>query len=98
MDSGRPRRLGGVPSLRGATMTYLRSPPPEPPTWSVGDPCRTPWPRTVEKKFVFERFAPTRDVTRGRLARLWSRACAEGVAESVKRAFGSVRARLANAR
>lgn len=47
-SSGATRR-GPEPSRRArrdATTAYLRGPPPAPRTWSVGDPCRTPWSRT----------------------------------------------------
>lgn len=79
---------------RDAATTYLRDPRPAPPTWCVGDPCRTPSPRTGWRGKVRVRtaFAPTRDATRVDARVPGRRACVERVAVSVTRAFESMRA------
>lgn len=79
---------------RDAATTYLRDPRPAPPTWCVGDPCRTPSPRTGWRGKVRVRtaFAPTRDATRVDARVPGRRACVERVAVSATRAFESMRA------
>ena len=95
---GRPGvSRGPEPSRRArrdAATTYLRGPRPAPPTWCVGDPCRTPSPRTGWRGKVRVRtaFAPTRDATRVDARVPGRRACVERVAVSVTRAFESMRA------